>query len=93
MLVELTDKEREVLRQLKERDNELPSKHLKAIFGTEGRRPALTKANLPNIRPRLRSFMTAYHKAMCRGGYAWVSVVEWADGPASLEQFIEANSI
>ncbi len=93
MLAVLTDKEREVLRQLKERDNELPSKHLKAIFRTKGKRPALTKTNLPNIRPRLRSFMTAYHKAMCRGGYAWVSVVEWIDGPASLQQFIEENGI
>ncbi len=59
-----------------EKRSEIPSHEVKKQLGLI-RGKALTKKNFPHIRHKLYSFMTAYHKAMFRGGYAWISVIAW----------------
>ncbi|MFA5299872.1 MAG: hypothetical protein WC389_16935 [Lutibacter sp.] len=39
----------------------------------------LTKANFPNIRHLLYSYMTAFHKGMYRGGMSWICVITTND--------------
>lgn len=85
----LTDKETQVLLELRDPNGDLSSHRLRQIFNTEKGRKTLTKENFPNIRKKLCSFMTAYRRAAYRGGFAWISVIEWKDGLNSLHEFID----
>jgi hypothetical protein len=87
----LTDNEVEVLNHIKNHGY-IPSSTLKEIFNTPKDKMALTKQNFPNIRHKLRSFMTAEHTGMYRGGFQWFSAVEWKDGNASLDEFLKRES-
>ncbi|MCX5888088.1 MAG: hypothetical protein NTY36_01385 [Deltaproteobacteria bacterium] len=84
----LTDNEVEILKHIKRRGY-IPSLTLKEIFNTPKGKMALTKHNFPNIRHKLRSFMTAESQGMYRGGFQWFSAVEWKDGYNSLDEFLK----
>lgn len=84
----LTDKEIEVLKYIQKRGY-IPSSTLKEIFDTPKGKMALTKQNFPNIRHKLRSYMTAESQGMYRGGYAGFSAVEWKDGYGDLDEFLK----
>lgn len=84
----LTDNEIKVLKHINKRGY-IPSLTLKEIFNTPKGKMALTKQNFPNIRHKLRSFMTAERHGMYRGGFQWFSAVEWKNGDCDLRKFLK----
>ena len=82
-----TDIEIKLMKRLLE--HEVTSGEVKEWFGIDTYKgKALTKKNFPNIRYKLYSYMTAYHHGMYRGGFCWVSVINWKDGISDLREFI-----
>ena len=73
----LTDIELKVSKVILD-DDCIPSGEVRKLLKSSNR-IILTKANFPNIRHLLYSYMTSFHPGHYRGGQAWVCVIATKD--------------
>lgn len=73
--MQLTNFEKQIVTILLEHGY-IPSEQARTLLGTKDK-IVLKKANFPNLRPLLCSYMSAFHHGMYRGGMCWVSLITY----------------
>ena len=86
-MAELTDIESWILKEILEHGC-CVSEEAKKKLNISKPKKALTKQNFPNIRNKLYSYMTAFSHGMYRGGFQWVSVIDFKGTKEELKKLI-----